>query len=121
MEENKTITFKDAIKMNRHQRRGLASVNKLKNIPSEANYKEAPRKAFKHLLYVPFTGLGLYNGFRGNKWLKKRIQIFKQFVVPSLHAQINQNFIIWISWRPEEKNNHIVKEFYQYLRTEFGS
>lgn len=69
----------------------------------------------KHLLYCPFTGLGLHNGFRGNEWLKNRIQIFKQFVVPSLKAQTNQNFILWISWRREEKNNPIVKEFIEWL------
>lgn len=69
----------------------------------------------KHLLYVPFTGLGLYNGFRGNRWLKNRIKIFKQFVIPSLLAQTNQNFTTWISWRYEEKNNHQVKEFKKYI------
>ena len=69
----------------------------------------------KHLFYCPFTGLGLHNGFRGNKWLKNRIQIFKQFVLPSLISQTNQDFILWISWRREEKNNTIVKEFIDYL------
>ncbi len=61
-------------------------------------------------MYVPFTGLGLYNGFRGNRWLKNRIEIFKQFVVPSLLAQTDQNFILWVSWRREEKNNWYVSE-----------
>ena len=66
---------------------------------------------FKHLIYVPFTGLGLYGGFRGNRWLRNRIKIFEQFVIPSLKAQTNQNFSLWISWRPEEKRNPIVREF----------
>ena len=70
---------------------------------------------FKHLLYTPFTGLGLYGGFRGNRWLRNRIKVFKQFVLPSLKAQTNQNFTVWISWRQEEKNNHIVQEFIQDL------
>ncbi len=69
----------------------------------------------KHLMYVPFTGLGLYNGFRGNRWLKNRIEIFKQFVIPSLLNQTDQDFILWVSWRREEKNNPIIKEFKQYL------
>lgn len=68
-----------------------------------------------HFLYVPFTGLGKHNGFRGNKWLQNRIRIFKQFVLPSLLAQTNQNFVIWISWRPEEKANPHVKELMSYL------
>jgi len=70
-----------------------------------------------HLLYVPFTGLGLYGGFRGNNWLRNRIKIFKQFVIPSLLAQINKNFTLWISWRPQERDNKQVIELKQYLYT----
>ena len=70
-------------------------------------------------MYVPFTGLGLYNGFRGNAWLKNRIEIFKQFVVPSLKHQTNKNFVLWFSWRPEEKNNPIVQEFIKSMQNTF--
>lgn len=56
-------------------------------------------------MYIPFLGLGLYGGSRGSNWLKNRIKIFEQFVVPSLQAQTNQHFTIWISWRKEDKNN----------------
>lgn len=73
----------------------------------------------KHLFYCPFTGLGLHNGFRGNEWLKNRIQIFKQFVVPSLKAQTCKDFTIWVSWRREEKGNPIVRDFMFYLAKEF--
>lgn len=75
----------------------------------------------KHLMYVPFTGLGLYNGFRGNTWLKNRIEIFKQFVIPSLKGQTNQNFILWISWRREERSNLIVREFMSWLDLNFNT
>lgn len=71
-------------------------------------------------MYVPFTGLGLYGGFRGNRWLKNRVEIFKQFVVPSLQAQTNQEFVVWISWRREERSNKIVVELEQYLIAVFG-
>lgn len=71
-------------------------------------------------MYVPFTGLGLHNGFRGNNWLENRIEIFKQFVVPSLKHQTSQDFIIWISWRREEKNNPIVRQFISDLDISFG-
>lgn len=74
-----------------------------------------------HFMYVPFTGLGLYRGFRGQTWLKNRIQVFKQFVVPSLQAQTNQNFMIWVSWRPEERGNRQVEALKQYLEGIFGS
>ena len=73
----------------------------------------------KHLIYCPFTGLGLYNGFRGNRWLKNRIKIFKQYVVPSLLNQSNQNFILWVSWRPEERNNIIISTLFKYLNSTF--
>jgi len=68
-----------------------------------------------HLLLVPFTGLGLYNGFRGNRWLKNRIQVFEQFVIPSLLGQSQLNFIVWITWRPEEKSNILVLDFMKRL------
>ncbi len=71
-------------------------------------------------MYVPFTGLGLYGGFRGQRWLKNRIQIFKQFVVPSLMAQTSQNFTIWISWRREDRNNPLVMALRPYLGEIFG-
>src|SRR3990167_4130998 len=69
----------------------------------------------KHLMYMPFTGLGLYNGFRGNRWLKNRIKICRQFVIPSLQAQTCKDFTLWISWRPEERHNHLVRDFQEWL------
>jgi len=72
-----------------------------------------------HFMYVPMTGLGLYNGHRGKRWLKNRIQIFKQFVVPSLQAQTNQNFVLWVSWRYEDKTCPVIKEFKEYLEQYF--
>ncbi len=67
------------------------------------------------LCYTPFTGLGLYGGFRGNRWLRNRIKIFRQFVIPSLLNQSNRDFIHWISWRTEERNNPYVKELENML------
>ena len=71
---------------------------------------------YKHLLYCPWTGLGLYNGFRGNGWLKNRIKIFKQFVIPSIQNQTAKSLTLWCSWRPEEKNNPLVEELIEYLK-----
>lgn len=68
-----------------------------------------------HFLYCPFTGLGLHNGYRGDDWLKYRIKIFKEYVIPSLLNQTNKNFVLWISWRREENGNPIVEEFFKYL------
>lgn len=68
---------------------------------------------FTHFYYCPFTGLGLRNGYRGDRWLINRIKIFKEYVLPSLLKQ--KDIILWISWRPEEKENIIVQEFWKDL------
>lgn len=69
----------------------------------------------KHFIQVPFTGLGLYGGYRGDDWLKNRIRLFKEYVIPSLMNQSNRNFVLWVCWRPEEKDNPIVRDFADYL------
>ncbi len=69
----------------------------------------------RHFLYVPMTGLGLHGGYRGDNWLKNRIEIFKEYVVPSLVHQSKKEFIVWISWRPEEQENPIVRDFQESL------
>lgn len=74
----------------------------------------------KHFLYIPFTGLGLYGGSRGKAWLRDRIAIFKNFVVPSMQAQTNQNFTIWASFRKEERSNKDVQHLETYLKDIFG-
>lgn len=63
-----------------------------------------------HFLYVPMTGLGLYKGYRGDHWLKNRLRVFKEFTVPALMNQQVKEFIVWMSWRKEEKDNPIVQE-----------
>lgn len=68
-------------------------------------------------MYTPFTGLGKFNGFRGNRWLANRITVFKSYVVPSLQAQTSKNFTLWVSWRREEKSNPLVKELMAYMDT----
>ena len=70
-------------------------------------------------MYCPFTGLGLYGGYRGKRWLRNRIQIFKQFVIPSLKAQTHQNFVLWLSWRHEDRNNPLVRELYDWLKDNY--
>ena len=72
-----------------------------------------------HLMYVPFTGLGLYGGHRGKRWLRNRIKIFMQFVVPSLLAQTNQDFIVWISWRREDKGDPDIIRLHEDLQNLF--
>lgn len=70
----------------------------------------------KHLLYVPFTGLGLRNGYRGDTWLKNRIKVFQHFVLPSLLNQTVRDFTLWIQWRPEEQGNPDILQLEQNLK-----
>lgn len=68
-----------------------------------------------HVVYIPFTGVGLFGGFRGDNWLSKRIEIFKQYTLKSLMNQTNKDFVTWISFRPQERNNKLVTELGVYL------
>lgn len=68
-----------------------------------------------HLLYVPFTGLGLYDGYRGDEWFKNRIDIFKRYTLNSLINQTNQNFVVWVSFRPQEESNPLTQELREYM------
>jgi hypothetical protein len=68
-----------------------------------------------HICLVPFTGLGLYGGYRGDTWLRNRIKIFKQFVIPSMLNQSKLEFVVWIAWREEERYNPIVQDFQRSL------
>lgn len=70
----------------------------------------------RFIVSVPFTGLGLYGGFRGNRWLRNRITVFKEFVVKSLLKQTDQDFVLWISWREEERENQHVQQLYKWLK-----
>lgn len=73
------------------------------------------QKDLVHFMYMPLTGLGLYGGYRGDRWLKNRIHIFKQFVLPSLLNQTNKHFVLWVSLRYEERSSFIIQEFKEFL------
>ena len=68
-----------------------------------------------HLILIPFTGVGIFGGFRGQEWFAKRIEIFKQYTLKSLLNQTNKNFVTWISFRSQERNNPLVQELDVYL------
>ena len=72
-------------------------------------------KEFLHLICCPFTGLGLQNGFRGNEWFSYRISIFKQYPLKSLLSQTEKDFVLWVCFREQERENPITKQFYEDL------
>lgn len=71
----------------------------------------------KHLFYTPFTGLGNYGGHRGGRWLRNRISVFKQFVVPALQNQMKRHFVLWVSWRREDRGDRQIEALKAYLDT----
>ena len=71
----------------------------------------------KHLIYVPFTGLGLKGGYRGDTWLKNRINIFQKFTLVSLLHQSNRDFVLWVQWRPEDELNPLVMQLKKTLNS----
>lgn len=64
---------------------------------------------------MPLLGLGLYGGHRGARWLRNRIKILKQFVVPSLQNQTSKNFTLWISVRYEDRRDGQIQELKRYF------
>lgn len=70
---------------------------------------------FLHLLMCPFTGLGLHQGYRGDDWFKYRIGIFKQYPLRALLNQTEKDFVLWVCFREQERDNPLTKEFYNDL------
>ncbi|MCK9370402.1 hypothetical protein M0R04_10880 [Candidatus Dojkabacteria bacterium] len=68
-----------------------------------------------HLIYTPFTGVGLHGGYRGDEWFSNRIDVFKNNTLKSLLNQTSKNFVHWISFRPEERGHPLVVELAKYL------
>jgi hypothetical protein len=69
------------------------------------------------LALTPFTGLGLYQGFRGDFWFKKRIELFKNYTLKSMSNQEDKDFIHWICFREEERTNPLTIELEDYLKS----
>lgn len=71
-----------------------------------------------HLIYVPFTGVGIHNGYRGDEWFAKRIEIFKRYTLASLeHSQTKKTgFVLWLSFRPEEEMKSLTYALASYLK-----
>lgn len=73
-------------------------------------------KDFIHLVYVPFTGLGLHSGYRGDDWFEYRIGLFRDYTLKSLVNQTCHNFTLWLSFRPQEKDNPLTKKLEEIVK-----
>lgn len=65
---------------------------------------------FAHIIMVPMTGVGVNRGFKSDEWFKYRIELFKKYTLKSLSKQSVQNFIVWLTFRPEEENHPYIKD-----------
>ena len=63
-----------------------------------------------HIVYTPWTGVGVHGGYRGDSWFKHRINIFRQYTLRSLANQSNKDFVLWFSFRPEEERSVFVED-----------
>lgn len=68
-----------------------------------------------HIIYTPFTGVGLHGGFRGDEWYSHRIEIFKKYTMKSMMNQSNKDFVHWFSFRRDEMHNPLTEKFFDYL------
>lgn len=73
-------------------------------------------KDILHFVQVPFTGLGLWNGYRGDEWFRYRIKLFKKYTLNSLLNQTDKNFILWLAFREEERSNEDCQRLYRHLK-----
>ncbi len=67
-----------------------------------------------HFINTVFTGRGIKQ-FGGDEWYRERIRIFKKYCLSSLLNQTNKDFIHWICFRPEEKENPQTMALGKYL------
>lgn len=49
-------------------------------------------------------------GFKGQDWFERRHKIFRELTLKSLANQTDKDFLIWLQFRPEEKNNPVTEK-----------
>ena len=69
----------------------------------------------QHIVMIPFTGVGLYGGYRGDDWFRERVEIFKKYTLKSLQQQTDKKFLLWLTFRREEYFNSITHELADFL------
>lgn len=68
-----------------------------------------------HIIYCPVTGVGK-NPYKGNEWFLDRVNIFKNYTLKSLLNQTNKHFLLWLSFRPEERENPLIADLRYVLK-----
>lgn len=68
----------------------------------------------KHVIYIPFSGVGLFDDPDDNNWLDYRIKIFKDFTLNSLLNQSLKPDLLWLSFDGRE-GSPLIDELEAYL------
>ena len=68
----------------------------------------------KIIINIPFTGLS--KGFSGQEWFNFRAEIFNKYTLKSLVNQKDKDFLLWVTFRPEEKDNEVTKRIEEDIK-----
>lgn len=73
-------------------------------------------KKIKHIFQVPFTGKTPHgDGFTSQEWYDSRANLFINYTLKSLMQQTNKDFLLWITFRPQEIFNPTTKKIAQAI------
>lgn len=72
--------------------------------------------SFAHIIYIPFSGVGVGLAETRPTWYRERIEVFKNYTLKSLQNQTNQNFILWLSFAPGYENHPLTAELANYMK-----
>ena len=67
------------------------------------------------IFQTTFTGRGKFDGFRGQPWYAHRAGIFEKYTVQNLINQTDKDFIWWLCFRPQEKDNPVTNRIRKAL------
>jgi len=69
-----------------------------------------------HIFQVPFTGKTPRSDNQTQEWYDHRTDIFIQYTLESLKAQTNKNFVVWLTFRPQDIDNINTKKIETALK-----
>lgn len=69
----------------------------------------------KHIIYIPFSGVGLFDDPKDDTWLKYRIEIFKEFTLKSIINQSKPIDLLWLGF-DGRYNNPLIKNLLESIK-----
>lgn len=74
------------------------------------------KERFVHLIYIPFSGVGVADMNRKPNWLFDRMDAFFEYTLNSLTNQTNKTFTLWMSFAPGDKYSKEVELIQSVLK-----